>query len=130
MTMMNLHILTRAHGEYDAYEREIVGVTVDKSVSHAFLEIGKFDGYYVHEVEIVTLNVLDGKLREQINDWLDPKKNPMCECGHRLLHHRRKNNSGTCKYNHSYPTDLHPKGHRCKGFTLAAEQPLPISEVK
>jgi hypothetical protein len=123
--MKNLHILIRTSGEYDSYSTEVVGVTDDKAVSHAFLNIG--DAYYGHEVEIVTLNVLDGHLNERIKNYLDPAKNPMCECGHRLHHHRRKNGMGSCKWNNSQHHDPAQR-HKCKGFTLAKEQPKVFQE--
>lgn len=123
--MKNLHILIRTSGEYDSYSTEVVGVTDDKAVSHAFLQIG--DAYYGHEVEIVTLNVLDGHLNERIKNYLDPTKNPMCECGHRLHHHRRKNGMGSCKWNNAQHHDPAQR-HKCKGFTLAAKQPKVFSE--
>lgn len=115
--MMNLHILIRTHSDYDEYSFEIVGVTDDVRESYAWLQIGG-DHYWSHEVEIVTFNVMAQEHHDRIHEYLDPARNPLCECGHRLLHHRRTNHKGSCKLNVNYGTK-----HKCKGFTLAKEQP-------
>ena len=124
--MKNLTILLRTSGEYDDFSTDVVGVTDDSAVSHAYLQLGMFDPNYGHEVEVVTLNVMDGKLDERIREWLDPKRNPMCECGHRLLHHRRGNHTGSCKHNMPQHHDVSQR-HGCKGFKLAKKQPKVVS---
>ena len=116
--MKTLYILIKAHSDYDEYDFEIVGVTDDVRVSHAWLQVGAFSDYWSHEVEIVTFNVMAQDVRDSINLWLDPARNPLCECGHRLLWHRRANHTGSCKCNVNYGTK-----HKCKGFKLAKEQP-------
>jgi hypothetical protein len=116
--MKTLHILLRTHSDYDQYDVEIVGVTDETMVAHAWLQVGAFGDYWSHEVEIVTFNVLAQEYRDRINEWLDPARNPLCECGCRLLHHRRANHKGSCKHNVNYGTK-----HKCKGFTLAEKQP-------
>jgi hypothetical protein len=117
--MKNLHILMRTHSDYDEYEVDVVGITDQPLVAHAFLQIG--GGYWSHEVEIVTLNVLQDypDVQLAINEWLDPESNPLCECGHRFLRHRSTKHAGSCKHNVNHG-DIK---HKCKGFKLAKEQP-------
>jgi hypothetical protein len=120
--MKTVYILITTFGAYEDFTTEVVGVTDDKATSHAFLQMGVFQDTS-HEVEIATLNVLDGKLRERIDQWLDPAQNPLCTCGHRLLHHRLRGKNvglGSCK--HNLASRRHDT-HKCKGFTLAKEQP-------
>jgi hypothetical protein len=113
--MKTLYILTASGGEYDAAWSSVQGVTEHRAVAEAFMNINQFGGVE-HEIEIVTQEVMDGKLIDRIHEWLNPAKNPMCKCGHRLLHHRlsKGTRSGSCKHN-----DHHgPKAarHRCMGF--------------
>lgn len=110
----------RTHSDYDEYDVEIVGVTERSELAHAFLQIGVFSHYWSHEVEIVTLNVLQdySDVRLSIDEWLDPEANPLCECGHRFLHHRNAKHTGSCKHNVGYGTK-----HKCRKFVIAKEQP-------
>ena len=113
--MINVHVLTVAYGEYDDYHRDIVGITTDSQVAFAFMEIGMFKNVS-HEVDIVTVGVLDKNLLDEIERFLDPARNPKCECGHTLLHHR-KQGKGSCKHNNSWSENR----HQCKEFRLAKE---------
>ena len=129
--MPKLHILTRTHSDYDEYTVEVVGVTDQQHVADAFVQVGIFNDYWSNEVETVDLNTLaqHTDVHLSINEWLDPAANPLCECGHRLMHHRRKNGTGSCKHNVSYPTERYGKeGHKCKGFRLAEKQTLPAED--
>src|SRR5271170_7787831 len=101
-SMRNLSILMRTHTDYDEHEVQIVGVTDKTHIAHAFMQIGSFDHYWSHEVEIVTLGVMSADIIKEINEWLDPETNPLCECGHRLLHHRNAKHTGSCKHNVNY----------------------------
>jgi len=126
--MTKLHILFRTHSDYDERDVEIVGITDQEHVAKAFVQIGIYSHYWSHEVTTVSLNVLaqHTDVHLNINDWLDPIFNPLCECGHRQMHHRRKNHTGSCKHN----VDYEPK-HKCKGFKIAMEQKLPaLDELK
>ena len=127
--MKTLYILIQTRSDYDDHETNVVGVTDDKRMAHAFLQCGSYSPYWSHEVDIVTLNVFSADNLGQIKDWLDPATNPMCECGHRLLHHRRTNHKGSCKHNmpqHHDPTQR----HKCKGFRLAEKQPAVYNNEK
>jgi hypothetical protein len=121
-----LYILLRTHSDYDEYDVEIVGVTDQEHVAKAFVQIGIYSHYWSHEVTTVTLNTLaeHTDVHLTINEWLDPAMNPLCECGHRLMHHRRTNHKGSCKHNNAQHHDPAQR-HKCKGFTLAKDQPLP-----
>lgn len=128
--MTKLHILMRSHTDYDVHSFEIVGATDQEHVAKAFVNVGLLNQFWDHEVTTVTLNeYLNEYLNVQadIAMWLDPARNPICECGHRLMHHRRTTHTGGCKHNVAYG-----EIHKCKGFTLAKEQPLPTldKEVK
>jgi hypothetical protein len=121
MAMKNLTILLRSSGEYEDYQTEVVGVTDNKELANAFLQVGAFDPNFTHEIEIVTLNVMQDfpHIMDKIAMWRDPILNPMCECGHRMMHHRSRHGQsgrGSCKHNHTYE----PK-HQCKVFTFAKE---------
>lgn len=119
-----LYVLIRTHNEYDYEDVEIVGITDQVWVAWAFQQIGMYDGYWAHDVKIATLNTLadhtDVHLR--INDYLDPATNPLCECGHRFLHHRNSKHTGSCKHNmpQHHIVEQH---HKCKKFVLASKQP-------
>jgi len=124
--MAKLHILMRTHSDYDEFNVEIVGVTDQQHVADAFVQIGIFNHYWSHEVQTLALNALaeHTDVHLSINTWLDPESNPMCECGHRLMHHRRrKNHTGSCKHNVDYGTK-----HKCKNFRFALENPLPAAD--
>ncbi len=136
-----LHILTRTHSDYDEHNTEIVGVTDQWRTAHAFLQIGAFDDYWSHEVEIVTLNVMQDfpDVIKRIGEWLNPATNPLCECGHRLMHHRRKNHAGSCKHNKSYSAKiqeveggpiLDSPPHKCKGFKASVANPPATDKEK
>jgi hypothetical protein len=126
-----LFILMRTHSDYDIFDYEIVGVTDQDHVAQAFIQVGIFNDYWSNEVITVTLNTLQEHtdVHLTINEWLDPESNPLCQCGHRFMHHRRKNHSGSCKHNVAYPTEKYGKvGHKCKGFHRAERQPLPATD--
>lgn len=126
--MKNLHIMIRMHSDYDEHTSEVVGVTSRSAVAHAFLQAGMFDRYWSHEVGIVTLDVLEDHpdVTKALREWLDPAANPLCECGHRFLHHRRKDHAGSCKHNTCRGYEGEP--HKCGGFKAAKEQPAPAKE--
>jgi hypothetical protein len=121
-----LYILVREHSNYDEHETDIVGVTAENHVAGAFLMVGMFGDYWTHDVYAVDLNALaeHTDVQVRINEWIDPATNPLCECGHRLMHHRRSNNAGSCKHNVAYGDAK----HKCKGFKLAADQTMPIMD--
>lgn len=114
---MKLFVLIEASGDYDAYTQKIVGIVTDLKLAQAWRETGVFDGDAEHDVEITNLNILSLYHRELLEQWLDPKANPMCECGHRLLHHRRGKRT-SCKHNSKY---AHNK-HACSAFRLKKEE--------
>jgi hypothetical protein len=126
-----LYILSRSHSE--AYEgvtdTEIVGITDQENVAKAFVQSGAFGAYWDNAVTTVRMNTLDEHtdVHLTINEWLDPAANPLCECGHRLMHHRRKNGTGSCKQNNSQHHDPTQR-HKCKGFRLAEKQPPPAED--
>lgn len=129
MAMKTLFVLVEQSNMQDDYTSTIVGVTDSKADAHAFTEIERFvPGYMSKEIEVVTLNVLDAKLREKLDEYLDPVRNPLCECGHRFLHHGKSGNrkmdkhTGKCRHNISYGGKKSPSYHQCKGFVLAEEQ--------
>jgi hypothetical protein len=135
-----LYILMRTHSDYDEsgpsstlsrYEAEIVGVTDQEHVAKAFVLVGIYGHYWSHEVTTVSLNTLaeHTDVHLSINEWLDPASNPLCECGHRLMHHRRKNGTGSCKHNNAQHHDPEQR-HKCKGFRLAEKQQLPAQDAK
>jgi hypothetical protein len=115
---LNVHALYEAEGEYDEYREVLVGIVTDPKVAHNFLQAGLFDSNRISE--IVTLNVLDNHYSEQIQQFGDPLTNPLCECGHYLMHHRRKG-QGSCRHN-THKIYEGPK-HKCKIFKLA-EDPI------
>lgn len=130
--MKTLFVLVEEWNEQDSYSSQIVGVTDSKAWAHAFGAIDQFQsGPEEKTLEIVTLNVLDGKLLSRIEEWLDPKRNPLCTCGHRKLHHRTRRSrrynyqakpgEGNCKWNISHGGK--DRRHMCKGFKAAKEQP-------
>jgi len=120
--MKTVYILVASGGEYDGAWESIQGVVDDKLVANAYMEINHFGGVD-HSLEVVTLNVLDGKLIDRIQEWMNSKRNPLCTCGHRLLHHRNRGDgikhSGSCRHNMRQKMGR----HACKGFELAPEQP-------
>jgi hypothetical protein len=124
-----LYILVREHSDYDEHDTEIVGVTAENHIAGAFLMVGMFGDYWSHDVYTVDLNVLSEStdVQVRINEWIDPVTNPLCECGHRLMHHRRSNNTGSCKHNAAKNKQA-PEGHKCKGFRLVAEQTMPVMD--
>src|SRR5271157_699332 len=102
----------------------VVGVTDSKEWAHAFGMIDQFNGLDQNALEIVTLNVLDGKLLARIEEWLDPVRNPLCTCRHRKLHHRLRNGKpgvGACKHNRAHGGKEFR--HMCKSFVMAKDQP-------
>lgn len=105
-------LLNIESGEYDAYQKDVVGAVTDEQKANAWLEQNRCNDPFMpgvsYTVDMVTLNVLDKAHLEKINRWLDPKTNPMCECGHRLLHHTK---GGRCRHNQTWK----PK-HKCKKF--------------
>jgi hypothetical protein len=105
-----------------SHEETVQGVTDDKAVARAYMQINRFGGVE-HSVELVTMNVLDGTLIDRIQEWLNSKKNPLCKCGHRFLHHRNRGigikHTGSCLHNVRQKMGH----HACKGFVLAEEQP-------
>jgi hypothetical protein len=131
--MKTLFVLIEEWNEQDNYSSQVVGVTDNKAWAHAFSTMDQFAPYPEdRSLEVVTLNVLDGKLLARIEEWLDPARNPLCTCGHRKLHHRSKgkpqNESqhahvGRCKHNRGDSGKKSPHYHMCKGFVMAKEQP-------
>lgn len=114
-----IYILTRSSGEYEDHTVEVVGVTTRKEEADAWVNAGTFSNQYGHDFETRKLNELDSHPLAAIRMWQNPQTNPMCKCGHRLMHHR----SGVkkaCKHNSEY---AHNK-HKCPGFRLQ-EEPCP-----
>jgi hypothetical protein len=106
----------------------VVGVTDSKEWAHAFTVMDQFRSTLDNKsLEVLTLNVLDGKLLARIEEWLDPVRNPLCTCGHRKLHHRNMvkrgpgTNLGSCKHNRRHGGKAFH--HTCKGFVMAEKQP-------
>jgi hypothetical protein len=109
----------------------VVGVTDSKEWAHAFTVMDQFRSSLDNKsLEVMTLNVLDGKLLARIEEWLDPARNPLCTCGHRKLHHRARRSrrynypakvgEGSCKHNRRHGGKEFI--HACKGFTMAEKQ--------
>ena len=117
--MKTLYILTATGGAYDDFWSSVQGVTENQVIANAFMAINQFGGVG-HEIEIVTQEVMDGKLIDRIQEWLNPAKNPLCTCGHFFLHHRGKE-GGSCKHNQHHGPKV--ARHRCMGFVAAKEQP-------
>jgi hypothetical protein len=112
-----IYILTTTSGEYDDTRTDVVGVTTDRKKAEAWVQLGLFDPNITYEMEVATLNLMDDRYLKQIVKWLDPKENPLCECGHRLLHHRG-GKLRSCKYNSKHEQNK----HECKRFRLAENQ--------
>lgn len=110
-----VHVLTITTGEYEDTTPTIVGIVSDKRTADAFAQAGFF--HYSHDIEVLTLNNVDAHWRKMIDAWLDPAQNPLCECGHRLLHHR-SGKKRSCKHNSEYQHNR----HKCKEFRLAKSQ--------
>jgi hypothetical protein len=115
---VEIYILTSASGEYEDYHVTIVGATTFKDEADAWVVAGQFDKGVTHDYEIQTLNKLDDHVASWIKQWKDPKINPLCECGHYLLHHRG-GKKRSCKHNSKYQHNR----HECKEFRLANPQP-------
>src|SRR5277367_2830100 len=131
--MKTLFVLVDEWNEQDSYSAQVVGVTDKKEWAHAYGEIDAFrQEPEANTIEIMTLNMLDGKLLARIEEWLDHERNPLCTCGHRKLHHRSKGKPqngqvahvGNCKHNNSYGGKKSDRYHMCRGFQMAAAQPL------
>lgn len=135
MAMKTVFVLIEEHNEQDNYSSTIHGVTDRKDWAHAWGAIDRFsrEPFEDKVLEVSTLNVLDAKLLARIEEYLDPKRNPLCECGHRKLHHRNmvkrgpNTHQGSCKHNIAYGGKKSPRYHQCKGFKLAAEQPETVA---
>lgn len=112
-----VHVLTLSYGEYEDTQTDIIGITSDPAIAEAWIQSGMFDPNGFHEVEVITLNAIDRSYMNQIANWMNKQKNPLCECGHRLLHHRG-GKKRSCKHNSKYQ---HNK-HECKEFRLAKTQ--------
>ena len=115
MKNLTVYVLSIGEGEYDEYNEEIKGITTNSRRAHAWGQLGvnKSESYIM---EAITLNVMDKHFVEMIDTWMDPQRNPMCVCGHPLLHHRSKG-KGSCFFNSPYAANR----HKCKGFQLALD---------
>lgn len=105
------YVLVVGDGEYGDYTEDVVGIITDAKFATAFqqcIEGGKFEEF--------ELNQIPDHYFKAIESFLDPKTNPMCECGHSLFYHN-KGRYKSCKHNSKYD---HNK-HCCKQFTLKVE---------
>ena len=124
-TDMKIYVLTYAEGEYDDYRHVPVGATTDPAKAEAWRDgvVPNHDHDY-DELELDDLS--EHGVGERIADYLDPLKNPFCECGHKLSQHstRGKKRCGKDTKGHGLKPG-NPSKHTCGGFRLAPFPALP-----
>ena len=117
---MKIYVLTYAEGEYDDYRHVPVGATTDPAKAEAWRDgvVPNHDHDY-DELELDDLS--EHGVGERIADYLDPLKNPFCECGHKLSQHstRGKKRCGKDTKGHGLkPGD--PKQAHLRGLQAGA----------
>lgn len=112
-----LWILQIASGEYDSYHVDNISIVTDESLANTWLKLGHLDGQTGNDfqVELINLNVMNAHWRDKIDQFCNPARNPLCECGHSLMEHNRR---GYKRCHHNRP-QTHPDAHFCNGFRLA-----------
>jgi|SRR5579863_450023 len=123
--MKKIYALVIASGEYDDYSRDIIALTTNPLYAQAWPLIGFNKTSCSYEVDEFTLDDFteSKSYLAEIKSFLDPKANPMCECGHTLKEHSSRGKK-KCIWANTNAGNPH-RGHQCTGFklTVFVEQP-------
>jgi len=114
---MKIYALIIASGEYDDHSRDIVAVTTNALYAQAWPLIGYAKTSCSYEVDEFSLDTFEDKSHlEAIKSFLDPRQNPLCECGHSLKEHSTRGKK-RCIHANANAGNPH-RGHQCSGFKL------------